>query len=341
MDSHKFNMYAGAIIGSLLFFLLLGFFSDLIFVGRSHHEAPLAFAVATQEAAGSGEAKPKEIDYAPLLAKADPAAGEKIFSKCKACHSVEKGKNGIGPSLYGIIGEKIGEVPGYTFSDALKSKEGEWDFAKLNEWLTNPQAYAPGTKMSFKGLPKPEDRVDVIAYLNQQSDSPKQLVAPEVKSAAAEPAAAASATGEAAAGGTAPAAGEAAAAKGTETAAAGGAAATAAVSFASGDAAAGQKVFLKCRACHSPEKGKNGVGPSLYGIIGEKIAEVPGYNFSDALKAKSGEAWTPELLNQWLTSPKEFAPGTKMVFPGLKEEKDRVNVITYLNQQSDHPVELK
>nr|WP_255504810.1 cytochrome c family protein [Novosphingobium sp. EMRT-2] len=97
----------------------------------------------------------------------DAAKGEKIFAKCKACHTIEQGgANGIGPNLFGIAGEKVaGDRGGFAFSDALKAKGGTWDDATLDAWLSGPAKFAAGTKMTFAGLPSAQDRADVIAYL--------------------------------------------------------------------------------------------------------------------------------------------------------------------------------
>ncbi len=323
MNSSKFNMYAAGGIGALLVFLLLNFFSDLIYHGAGHiYEEPLGFAVAVEDSGGGAAEEPTEVDYAPLLASADPAAGEKVFGKCKSCHSVQKDKNGVGPSLYGIVGEKIAAAPGFSFSDALMAHEGDWDFASLAAWLADPEAFAPGTKMSFAGLPKPEDRVNVIAYLNQQSDAPKELAAPAVVPAATEAAAATTGTTTT---GTAPAA--------TDMAATG-------ATPAAGDAANGEKVFKKCRACHQVAEGKNGVGPSLWGVVGRQVASVDGFNYSDGMKAHGG-AWDLKTLDAFLADPKGVVPGTKMTFAGLASQQDRLDVITYMNEADGSPVPLQ
>lgn len=138
------------------------------------------------------------MPIATLLATADVAKGEAAFAKCTSCHTVNAGgANGIGPNLYGVVGEAIGQgAGGFAFSDALKSKGGNWDFDKLNEWLKSPKAYAPGTKMTFAGLSKPEDRANVIAFLNSQGSNlplPKPDAAPAAAGDAAAPAADASA----------------------------------------------------------------------------------------------------------------------------------------------------
>ncbi len=103
--------------------------------------------------------------------------------------------------------------------------------------------------------------------------------------------------------------------------------------FADGDAAAGEKIFKKCKACHQVGEGaKNRVGPMLNGIFGNEIASVDGFKYSKAFRAKKDEGlvWTEETLDAYLTKPKAYIKGTKMSFPGLKKEADRANVITYL-----------
>lgn len=99
--------------------------------------------------------------------------------------------------------------------------------------------------------------------------------------------------------------------------------------FAAADAAKGEKVFSKCKACHKLADGANGVGPHLFGLVGRAIGGVDGYGYSSAL-AGHGDSWTPENLNAFLASPKAFAPGTKMTFTGLKKVQDRANIIAYL-----------
>jgi len=133
--------------------------------------------------AGGGKeaaAAPAEPSIDTLLASADPAAGESATKKlgCIACHTFNQdGKNGLGPNLYGIVGEPIAEGKGYTFSSGLKAHQGKWTYDELNKWLTKPAAFAPGTKMTFVGVPDPKVRADVIAYLRSLSPNPQPLPA--------------------------------------------------------------------------------------------------------------------------------------------------------------------
>ena len=125
-------------------------------------EAPPSTGGAPQEGA-AGKLEPIE----PLLAKSDPKRGEQLAKVCTQCHTFNKGEpNKIGPNLWDVTEENIASVPGYQFSAALaKDKNEKWDPEKLNQWLDNPQSFAKGTKMTFAGLHKAQDRADVIAYL--------------------------------------------------------------------------------------------------------------------------------------------------------------------------------
>lgn len=135
-----------------------------------------------------GEGAAAEVPIATLLASADPAKGEKVFAKCSSCHSINSGgANGIGPNLYGVLGKPHASVAGFAYSDALKGKSGPWTFEEMNKWLTSPKAYADGTKMSFAGLGKAEDRANLMAWMNTQTGSPLPL--PAAPAADAAPAA--------------------------------------------------------------------------------------------------------------------------------------------------------
>jgi cytochrome c len=103
----------------------------------------------------------------------------------------------------------------------------------------------------------------------------------------------------------------------------------AAPASAEGDAAAGEKLFVKCKTCHTLEAGKNKVGPSLAGLMGRPAASVADFNYSDAMKA-SGITWDESTLGEYLADPKGKVPGNKMVFPGMKKDEDRANLIAYL-----------
>lgn len=102
-----------------------------------------------------------------LAQAGDPAAGQKVFVRCQACHVANAPTNRVGPSLQGLFGRKAGSVEGFKYSDANKNSGVTWDEATLDQYLVDPKAYMPGNKMAFPGLKKPEERANVIAYLKQ------------------------------------------------------------------------------------------------------------------------------------------------------------------------------
>lgn len=131
--------------------------------------AALAFALA-----GCGGSKPEEAPasdtdasagVAPAAAAAAGDAKPAAYAQCAACHSVEPGKHGIGPSLHGVYGTKAGDIPGFAFSEKLKASGLTWDDATLDKWLAGPMKLVPGTKMSYAGMNDPAKRAEIIAYM--------------------------------------------------------------------------------------------------------------------------------------------------------------------------------
>lgn len=104
--------------------------------------------------------------------------------------------------------------------------------------------------------------------------------------------------------------------------------------LAEGDAAAGEKVFRKCQACHVVKPGVNRVGPSLYGIVGREAGKVEGFKYSKAM-AESGITWTEDQISAYLANPRGVVKGTRMAFAGLKDEQDRLDVIAYIKAESE------
>ncbi len=164
-----------------------------------HPEAPEkeGFAVVAEASGDAGGVA--VVPIATLLATADVAKGEAVFKKCAACHTIAQGgANGIGPNLWAAMGKQHGHVAGFAYSDALKSVPGNWDWEGMDKWLANPKKYAPGTKMTFAGLGNPEERANLILYLNAQGSN-LPLPAPPAAEAPAADAAAADAAAPAAA----------------------------------------------------------------------------------------------------------------------------------------------
>ena len=163
----RFNTFAGWALFAGIVGLGLSAISGTYFsADKPHRPETLGYEIeGVVEEGGEGESA---VPLATLLAEADPAKGQALFAKCASCHTVDAGgANGIGPNVYGVMGETIGTGHGgYPFSDALKSHGGKWTFENMDAWLKSPKAFAPGTKMTFAGMGKPEERAAMIVYLN-------------------------------------------------------------------------------------------------------------------------------------------------------------------------------
>ncbi len=143
----------------------------IVFASLTYQEKEIVKRGFWIEIAKDGAVKKevKILSLAEMMAIADVKKGEKIFKKCASCHNIAAGAGAkVGPNLYGVVNRSKASVSGFTYSSALKSKGGAWDRNSLNEFLTNPKEYAPGTKMAFAGLKKPQDRADVISYLESK-----------------------------------------------------------------------------------------------------------------------------------------------------------------------------
>lgn len=172
MDSMEINKLVGAAVGALLIFLGANFFSELFYEGAGgggHGEAHYAYSIEAEDDHGAATEE-AGVDIMALMESADLAKGAKTFGKCKACHKLEEGAKSTGPSLYGIVGRDIAGMEGFGYSGALTGMDGDWTAEALSGFLEKPKAFAPGTKMSFAGLKKPEDRANLIAYLDSLDD---------------------------------------------------------------------------------------------------------------------------------------------------------------------------
>ncbi|VWX60059.1 c-type cytochrome [Sphingorhabdus sp. 109] len=150
------------------------------------HERPevMGYVIEGVETSGGADAGPS---IEALLQTADAAAGEKVFAKCAACHTINQGgANGVGPNLWDTMGKPHGHVAGFAYSDALKSIPGNWDWTAMDAWLTSPRKYANGTKMTFAGLGKAEDRANLMVYLNAQGSNIPLPPPPAAEEPAAE-----------------------------------------------------------------------------------------------------------------------------------------------------------
>lgn len=169
-DTMTMTKAVGAVCGSLLVFMLAGWAADGLYtVGGGGHgaegEHAQAYTIDTGASEGPAEAAEEGPDFATLLASADAGAGETVFRKCTACHKLD-GSDGVGPHLNGVVDRPKGSIAGFAYSEAMLAMASEsWTPENINNFLQNPKGYMPGTKMAFAGLPKAEDRANVIAYL--------------------------------------------------------------------------------------------------------------------------------------------------------------------------------
>lgn len=178
-SSFELNKIAGAVLGTLMLTVGLGIVAEEIFKPEKPEKAGYELADAAPVAAAGAPAADTDPPLKDVMAKASVEKGAAIFKKCAACHTDDQsGKNGVGPNLYGVIGGPKGHKSDFAYSDAIKSRhdKGEsWTPDDFYHFIKAPQAFAKGTKMSFAGLPKPQDRADILAYLNSKSDKPADL----------------------------------------------------------------------------------------------------------------------------------------------------------------------
>ncbi|MFC3613198.1 c-type cytochrome [Lutimaribacter marinistellae] len=166
-DTMTVTKAAAGLFGAWLVLLLGKWAGETIYHVEAHGEPSYVIETAGAEETTSDE---PEVSFEEMMAQADVEKGAGVFRKCSACHKVEAGENATGPYLHGVVGRDIAAVDGFGYSDALSSKEGAWTPEELSAFLENPRGYASGTSMSFSGLKKVEDRVNVIAYLDSLDD---------------------------------------------------------------------------------------------------------------------------------------------------------------------------
>ena len=168
MDN-RFNTIAGWVLGGGIVLLGGSLVAGEVFKAERPERMGYPIPGVVEEGEGGETAEPP---IAALLQTADAAAGEATFRKCAACHTINQGgANGLGPNLWGSLGRGIAQTPGFAFSEALRSKGGSWTFEAMNDWLRSPRQFAPGTKMTFAGLGNPEERANLIAYMNRQGSN--------------------------------------------------------------------------------------------------------------------------------------------------------------------------
>ncbi|HPF77777.1 MAG TPA: cytochrome c family protein [Alphaproteobacteria bacterium] len=175
MGGMEFNKIFAAVLVAGIVAMFSGFIAKSLTHPRELEEN--AYKIEGMASAETGAKEPMPEPILAMLADADVARGQKVSKACAACHSFEKGgPNGVGPDLYGVVGRKKQSHAGFSYSGSLTDQGGDvWTYEELNKFLWKPKAYAPGTKMSFIGVKKPEDRAALIAWLRTQADSPKAL----------------------------------------------------------------------------------------------------------------------------------------------------------------------
>ena len=179
----RFNTIAGWTLFAGIIALGASIVSGEVF----HQERPeeMGYPIEGVEVEGEGGEADKPIAF--YLQTADAAKGEAVFKKCAACHNAEPGgANALGPGLYGVMGNPVAAHPAFAYSDPLKSKGGSWDWETMSTWLANPKKFAPGTKMTFAGLGNPQDRANVMLFLNSRDSSPLPIPAAPAEAASTD-----------------------------------------------------------------------------------------------------------------------------------------------------------
>ena len=174
MNSFEINKIITAILVTILVVFGIGKISDLIF--DKDDKNIVAYKVEAPEGSAVQVSAETSLDITALLAMGDISHGEKVYKKCKACHSIKQGGgNKIGPALWNVIFRPVGSITDYKYSKALSTYGREWSWEEMNGFLIKPSKWIPNNKMGFAGLKSEKDRASVILYLNQNSDDPKPL----------------------------------------------------------------------------------------------------------------------------------------------------------------------
>ncbi|MEM0908954.1 MAG: c-type cytochrome [Pseudomonadota bacterium] len=339
MNAYELNKILCAVLAAFVFAMGVSVLSDIIF-----DEAPLydpAYAVRIEEAKDEA-VEEEELPFSVLLASADPAAGERAARVCGACHAFEAGgANGIGPQLYNIVGRDMAAADGFGYSAALTSYgEGKtWSYDELSGFLENPQGWVSGTSMGYAGIKDPEDRADVIAYLQSVSpdgpplpDAPAEVAAVETQGTVTD-----AATTEAAPADEAPAAAEPAGGGASDEQAAAPGMDSFTTMVASANPADGLAAAAICMACHTVAEGEgHRLGPNLHNVFNAPIAGKGDFDYSDAMRgyAEAHPAWNVDTLNAYLEAPMEVVAGTRMAYAGVKDDAQRAAIISWLHSIS-------
>lgn len=181
-DTMTFTKIVGGLCGALLIFLMGKWAAELIYHGAGGHGEDHAqgYVIETGDDGSEGGSEAESgPSFAELFVSADTGKGERVFNKCKACHSLEEGDNGTGPYLHGVVGRDVSSVDGFSYSGSLVAVADVWTPENLSHFLENPAGYAPGTAMGFSGLGSIEDRANLIAFLDQTDGDTYEMDVPE------------------------------------------------------------------------------------------------------------------------------------------------------------------
>jgi cytochrome c len=177
-SSLEFNKALAAVLTAGIIASGAGVFSRIIYHPDIPAERAYPIDMAAVEQAGEQAAGEQEeaMALSEVLAMADVGSGQTAARKCAACHTFEQGAaNRIGPNLYGVLGRDIASLPDFSYSPALAEKEGDWDYEALDHFIANPRGWVPGTKMTFAGIGRQQERADLLLYLRSLSDDPAPL----------------------------------------------------------------------------------------------------------------------------------------------------------------------
>lgn len=168
MSGEELNKFAAAFLFASLIALITGKVSDILYHKHNTTHTQGYVVEVTADASSQTGAQAEEIKFnvIALMASANAEKGKASANKCLMCHTFNKGEpNKVGPNLWNIVNDKIGQKDGFTFSDAMKAHGGTWGLEELFHFLHKPRDYIKGTKMTFVGVSKPQEIADIIAYL--------------------------------------------------------------------------------------------------------------------------------------------------------------------------------
>ena len=197
MDSFEWNKIIGGVLGTVIFIFVVRLVAEKIYEPEKPEKPGYVVEGVVETASGGAASAPVEEtmpDWGTVLPAADVAAGKTLITKCEQCHDITKGgPNKIGPNLFGVVDRVRATHEGFAYSSAMKGKPGNWTYDELFKFIKAPGVDIPGTKMSFAGLRSEKDRINLIAFLRSNADSPAAIPAPAPKKEAAPAAAPAAA----------------------------------------------------------------------------------------------------------------------------------------------------